>query len=322
MRNSSILFLLTMLIMNACSQNGGGSFLEESGTIEFKNIIISAKTSGEVLALLKDEGTSVSKGDTILIIDHENLELQLKQSVAAKEAAQAQLDLLKAGARKEDKRQAREMVEQAETNLNSAAADRSRFEKLYHERVITKKQFDDMEARYKIALSQFNSAKANLKKVENIARKEEITALEAKLGQAEAATELIKKGIKDSYVISPIEGQIVKAFVEVGETAAPMASLVKINDLSTAEMMLYVSEENLGKVKLGQRVEISTDSYKDKVYKGKVTFISPEAEFTPKNIQTKDERTKLVFAVKIIVPNPDQELKAGMPADAKIYIEN
>lgn len=322
MRNSSILFLLIILIVNACSQSGSDSFLEESGTIEFKNIVISAKTSGEVLALLKDEGANVSQGDTILIIDHENLELQLEQLIAARDAAQAQLDLLKAGARKEDKRQAREMVVQAEINLNSAAADRSRFEKLYGERAITKKQFDDMEARYKIAFSQFNSAKANLKKIENIARKEEVAALEAKVGQTEAAAELIKKGIKDSYVISPIEGHIVKSFVEVGETAAPMASLVKINQLRNAEMMVYVSEENLGKIKLAQKVEIQTDSYKDKVYEGRVTYISPEAEFTPKNIQTKDERTKLVFAVKIKAANPDLELKAGMPADAKIFLNN
>ena len=314
---ASVLFLS---IAAGCSNNGTDIVIEESGTVEFENVVVSAKVGGQVMHILKDEGADVSAGDTILVIDHENLELQLKQSIAARNAVQAQLDLLRSGARKEDISQAKEMVNQAETNLNLASADRSRFEKLLGERAITRKQFDDVDARYKVALSQYNAVKANLNKVENFARKEEITALEAKVNQAEAAADLIKKGIKDSYVTSPINGQIVKSFIETGETAAPMASLVKINNLDDAEMMIYVSESDLGKIKLGQRVEISNDTFKGKAYEGRVTFISPEAEFTPKNIQTKDERTKLVFAVKVKVPNRDRELKAGMPADAKIFI--
>jgi len=97
-----------------------------------------------------------------------------------------------------------------------------------------------------------------------------------------------------------------------------LSSLAKITDLSIVELVIYVPENVLGKIKTGQKAEITTDSYAGKVYEGKVIFISPEAEFTPKNIQTKDERTKLVFAVKIEVPNPNNELKAGMPADAKV----
>ncbi len=314
---ASILFLL---IVAGCSGNGSDTVIEESGTIEFENVVVSAKVGGQVIQILKDEGSDVTEGDTILVIDHENLDLQLKQSMAAKNAVQAQLDLLRSGARIEDISQAKEIVSQAETNLNLVSTDRSRFEKLLNERAITRKQFDDVDARYKVALSQYNSAKANLKKVKNMARKEEITALAAKVNQAEAAADLIKKGIRDSYITSPINGQIVKSFIETGETAAPMSSLVKINNLSNAEMIIYVSETDLGRVKLGQRVEISTDTFKDKAYEGRVTFISPEAEFTPKNIQTKDERTKLVFAVKIKASNPDRELKAGMPADAKIFI--
>ena len=98
-----------------------------------------------------------------------------------------------------------------------------------------------------------------------------------------------------------------------------MSSLVKISDLTNVELYIYVSELELGKIKLGQKAEVSVDAFKDKKFEGKVTYISPEAEFTPKNIQTKDERTKLVFAVKIELPNPDFGLKSGMPADAKIF---
>ena len=99
-----------------------------------------------------------------------------------------------------------------------------------------------------------------------------------------------------------------------------MSSLFKVSDLSKIDLIIYVSEEELGKVKLGQKADITTDSYPDKMYEGKVIYISPEAEFTPKNIQTKDERTKLVFAVKIRTNNPDFQLKSGMPADAVIHL--
>ena len=99
-----------------------------------------------------------------------------------------------------------------------------------------------------------------------------------------------------------------------------LSSLFKVSDLTKVNLIIYVSEEELGKVKLGQAADVSSDTYPDKKYEGKITYISPEAEFTPKNIQTKDERTKLVFAVKIKVKNPEFELKPGMPADAAVHL--
>jgi HlyD family secretion protein len=133
---------------------------------------------------------------------------------------------------------------------------------------------------------------------------------------------LLKKNIRDCYVVSPINGFLVKTFVERGESVTPMSSLFKVSDLDVVELVIYVSTEELGYVKLGQEADVTIDAFKDKVYKGKVTYISPEAEFTPKNIQTKDERTKLVFAVKITIPNKEYDLKSGMPADAVIKMQN
>jgi len=157
-------------------------------------------------------------------------------------------------------------------------------------------------------------------KVKKIFRPEEIEQAKANLKKAQASVDLLKKNIRDSYIISPLNGFVVKKFVEVGETVSPMSSLVKISNLSSVNLIIYVSEGDLGKIKLGQKAEITIDTYPDKKYDGKVTYISPEAEFTPKNIQTKDERTKLVFAVKIEILNKDFELKPGMPADAKIIL--
>ncbi len=299
-------------------ENGNENLIEASGNIEAINVTISAKGSGEIKEILKDEGEEVKVGDTLMLIDHELSDYQLAQAQAQVDAAQAQVNLLKSGARKEDKAQAQNSVAQAKINLESAQNDFKRFSNLYESKVITKKQFEDAKARLDISENQFHSAQENLNKVNNLARPEEIKQAEANLNRAKANLDLIKKNIKDSYINSPVNGIIVKKFAEKGETVSPASSLFRISNLKIVELTIYVSEKELGKVKLGQKVKINVDAFPEKDFAGEVIYISPEAEFTPKNIQTKDERTKLVFEVKVQVPNPNYELKAGMPADATI----
>jgi HlyD family secretion protein len=192
--------------------------------------------------------------------------------------------------------------------------------RLYDSRSITQKQYEDAVARYDLMAAQYSAANENLAKVKQIFRKEEIDQAKANLNKSIAGVDLLEKNIRDSYVLSPINGFLVKTFIENSETVTPMSSLFKVSDLDVVELVIYVSEEELGLVKLGQKAEVTIDTFKDKVYEGKVTYISPEAEFTPKNIQTKDERTKLVFAVKIEIPNKNYDLKPGMPADAQVIL--
>lgn len=315
---TNILLLLFLLIIAGCSDNGDNEFIEESGTIEATNIILSSQVSGKVNNIYANEGDLINAGDTLLIIDHDILSIKLKQSIAAKNAAEAKLNLALNGARKEDIALAKEQLNQTKANFDLANADFERMKNLFDKQAITKKQFDEIRTRFEIVNSQYNAAKENLKKIKNISRPEEITQVKANFENANANIELIKKQISDSHIVSPINGYVVQRFVELGESVNYGSSIFKISDLLKVKLVVYVNEENLGKVKLGQSVEVTNDSYKDKSYKGKVIYISPEAEFTPKNIQTKDERTKLVFAIKIEVQNPEYELKAGMPADAKI----
>ncbi|MBK7105966.1 MAG: efflux RND transporter periplasmic adaptor subunit [Ignavibacteriae bacterium] len=312
--------LLIIVLITGCGNTENNSYIEETGTIESKNVVVSSKNIGEVKSFLFEEGEKVNAGDTILIIDQEALELQLDQALAGVQISQAQLDLIKKGARSEDINQAEEMLKQAEINFNNAKNDFDRFEKLWENKSISKKQFEDISARYEVTLAQYNSAKENYKKINKIFRPEEIEQAKGNLKKAEASVNLLKKQIRDSYVTSPINGIIVKKFIEAGETVSPMSSLFKVSNLSTVELVIYVSEVELGKVKLGQKAEVNIDTYPDKNYEAKVTYISSEAEFTPKNIQTKDERTKLVFAVKLEIDNKNFDLKSGMPADAKIYL--
>jgi len=317
-----LIVLVFIFFLIGCSDGNNSDFIEESGTIETTNIVISSRASGNVKVILKNEGDKVVKNDTLIIIDHDLLKIKLKQAQAGIVAAEARLKLALTGARKEDISLAKERLNQATTNFNLAEADFKRMEILYKEQAITKKQFDDIKARFNIAKSQLNSAKQNLIKIKNISRPEEISQVRSNYENAKANIDLIKKQISDSHITSPIDGIVVERFIELGESVNYGSAIIKVSDLSKVKLVVYVNEENLGKVKLGQTAEISTDTYKDKTYTGKVIFISPEAEFTPKNIQTKDERTKLVFAVKIEIPNPDYELKAGMPADAKIKLQD
>ena len=317
----TILFLISSLMLIKCSDGDNSDYIEESGTIEATNIVISSHVSGNVEKILKNEGDKISVGDTLLVIDSDLLKIKLKQAEAGIKAAEAKLKLAVTGARKEDVNLAKEKLNQAEVNYNLAETNYKRMENLFNQQAITKKQFEEVTAKFNLAKSGLNSAKEYFTKIKNISRPEEIAQIRSNYQNAKANIELIKKQISDSYITSPINGFVVERFVELGEAVNYGSAIIKVSDLSKVKLVVYVNEENLGKVKLGQTAEISTDSYDDKIYKGKVIFISPEAEFTPKNIQTKDERTKLVFAVKIEIPNPEFELKAGMPADAKIKLQ-
>jgi len=319
--NASLKSLVIIsLFIIGCNSNENEKTLKASGNIEVIEITVSSKVTGEIKEIFKKEGELIKKGDTVLIIDHENLDYQLQQAEAGVDIAEAQLKLLKSGARQEDIKQTEEMLKQAEINFEQAKKDKERMANLFESKSITKKQLEDATARYEVSLAQLNSAKENYKKITNLARPEEIAQAEANFKKQKATLELLQKNIKDSYVISPRNGYIVKEFVEEGETVSMFASLFKVSDLSVAELVIYVSEKELGKVKLNQKAEIHIDTFKDKKYEGHVSYISPEAEFTPKNIQTEDERTKLVYAVKLRIPNQNMELKPGMPADAVIKL--
>lgn len=320
MKRIVLSLMLFSFFISSCSDKKDPNTITASGTIESVNVTVSSKLSGQVKLIAVKEGDKVKKGDLLAEIDHELLDIQLRQAEANIEGANAQLKLLISGARKEDVRSAQEQVTQAKTNLDQAKTDRDRMKALYESNTVTKKQYDDAVSRYEITLAQYNTSKENLQKVKNIIRPEEIENARANVKRNIASADLLKQNIEDCKIYSPSDGIVSKKFVEAGEIVSPSSSILKISDLQTVNLVIYVTETELAKVKLGQKADIKIDSYKDKNYEGKIIFISPEAEFTPKNIQTQDERTKMVFAVKIEISNPQFELKPGMPADAKIVM--
>ncbi|MBN1823469.1 MAG: efflux RND transporter periplasmic adaptor subunit [Endomicrobiales bacterium] len=148
--------------------------------------------------------------------------------------------------------------------------------------------------------------------------REQFDAAQAGFIKAESDLKQARIMFDESKILAPWDGIVIKKNVETGELVSPNTPLFTLGDLSRARVIIYVSLVELGKVKLGQRAEVAVDSFRDKVFKGSVTRISGKAEFTPKNVQTKDERIKEVFEVEITVPNPGMELKPGMPADVEI----
>lgn len=319
MRDCFVMFI-SVIILQSCSEKKNANEITASGNIEVTDVVVSSKGAGQIKVLSIKEGDRINKDEILVQIDHDLLDIQLRQMNANIEQAEAQLKLLQSGARIEDINMAEEQVRLSKINLDQAEADSERMRNLYETETVTKKQFDDAVTRYQQTLNLYNSALENLDKVKNIVRPEEIESAKANLKRNIANADLIKKNIEDCSIKSPVSGIVAKKFVETGEYVNPGSSLMKIADLSIAKLNIYINETDLGKIKLGQKAEVKTDSYKDKTYTGVVIYISPEAEFTPKNIQTEEERTKLVFEVKIEIPNPENELKAGMPADAMLMI--
>ena len=296
--------------------NGHKGIIEASGTLEDVEVNISAKVPGQIQSLLVDEGSRVKAGDTLAILDHATVDIQLTEAIAGVNLADAQYQLLVNGARKEDLRLAEESLRQTGATLKAAKDDYVRTKALYATKSVTKKELDDAESRYTIASAANASAEQNLAKLRRFARPEDLAAAHARLDQAKASANLLRKQISDAHIISPVAGTVTHKPVEAGELVGVGTVIATVSQLETLNLMIYVSDTDLGKVKLGQSADLVIDTYPDKTFPAKVIYISPIAEFTPKNVQTKEDRTKLVFGVKLEVPNASGILKGGMPVDA------
>ncbi len=311
------IFITLIFLLPACSNNFDDK-LFLTGTIEAIEVNVSSKVTGEVTLIKVDEGDKVSVGDTLALIDPSEYILQYQQALAAEKVAEAQYLLLFRGSRKEDIKQAEENLKQAEASYKNAKDDYERIQNLFSTGSVSSKQFDDARTRYEIAEAQLNSARQVMEKLKTGARQEEIDAAKARFEQATAQTKLIQKKISDCTILSPISGYITKRILEKGELVNYGTPIVRISNLDELYVMVYLPETNLPKIKLGNPAEIKVDAFPDRKFSGNVVYISPEAEFTPKNIQTKEERVKLVFGVKIKIPNEDHLLKVGLPADVVI----
>jgi len=262
------------------------------------------------------EGQTVEEGEVLARLDDEMLRISLRQAETGVALAENQLRLLLKGAREEDIRQMEAALAKAEENLKSAREDNDRMQTLFRSGSITQKQKEDAELRYKIAEAEYTAAMEGLKKIKNWARPEEVEAARIQLEQARANRDQVRKQLEYMEVKAPRKGTILTQGVYEGEYVAPGSTLFTLAEMDTLFLTIYVPETLLGKIRLGQRGEVWVDSVPDRGFPAEVVFISSQAEFTPRNVQTQEERVKLVYGVKLKVKNQDGVLKIGMPADA------
>jgi HlyD family secretion protein len=302
-----------------------------SGHVEATEVHVSAEVGGRILELPVDEGDRIASGDLIARLDTRDTELQIQRARAERSAADAQLRLLKAGARPEDIRQADAQVLAAEAEVTtldaerkSAALDLERFETLLAANAGSRKQRDDAQSRVDVVQERLRGARERVQAARETAarlragsRSEEIDAARARVAVVDAQLASLRKSAGDAEVRAPAAGVITQRLAEPGEVTAPRAPLVVVTDLDHAWANLFVPEPMIPRVRLGQSATVYTDAGGEGIA-GKVTFISPKAEFTPRNVQTAEERSKLVYRIKVSVDNRDGVLKPGMPVDAEL----
>lgn len=311
--------LVSLLFLVACGEQELG--VRGSGTVEATEVTVAARVQGELLSVEVDEGETVEKGAVLARIDREDLELQLRQAEQRLEGARAQLDLLLAGARSEDLRQAQAQLEQAQQALELARKSYERVRRLHEGGSATPSELDRAETEFEQARSRVSSAEAQVEKLESMARPEEVRAARARVAEAQAGVDRIRNRQAETVARAPRSGTVTTRAREAGEFVAPGAALFTIADLSTVYLTIYVPEPSLGAISLGQQAEISVDGMAERRFTGEITRISEKAEFTPKNVQTQDARAQLVFAVEIKIDNSEGIFKIGMPADARILTE-
>ncbi len=284
----SMNFLInTFLIMLAAStlgcRNRNGDRIFGSGVIEVTEVVVRSKIMGRVTDLRFEEGHEVQAGQLLALLATDELTAQERQALSASAAAQQQVSL-------------------AETNLRLAEDTYARNKELHDSGMLSEQDFYQIESQLKAARAQAEAARSAL-------------------GQAQAGLNLVRVQISNASILAPVSGTVLERNIEVGELAMAGTAICKLGDLSRPYLKIYLPENRYGRIRLGQAARITVDSYPHRFFAGRVAAIANQAEFTPKDVQTREERVKLVFAVKIAVENPGGELKPGMPADAVIDLQ-
>lgn len=297
------------------------SGIKISGNIEATEVNVGFKISGRIISRFYQEGDWVEKGKVLARLDAEDLRNHLEVAKATLASAQARLNRLLAGSRPEEIKAAEASLNQAKFDLENKEAHYERMRLLFEKGVVPKEVLDNAEATLKIARASFDKAKENYHLIKEGPRKEDIEEAKALVEQALAQVKLNETQLSYTTLFSPISGVVLVSSGEIGEVVNPGTSILTLADLEKVWLKAYIPETDLSKVKWGQEVIVTTDLQPKKEYIGKISFISSQAEFTPKQIQTEKERVTLVYRIKVDLSNKDHELKPGMPADGLILLE-
>ncbi len=306
---------LAALAALGCGGRNDGGVIHASGHIEATEVRLAAKVGGRLLALPLWEGDRAKAGAVIAQLDTTDAANDLARARAEFDAADARLRLLLAGSRREDVDRARAKLAGAEADLAQAALDLKRLEGLADRGTATLKARDDARTRKEMLTAALDADRAQLAELIAGPRPQEIEQARAQRAAAAAAIAAIEQHIADATVTAPSDGLITQRVAEPGEVLAPGALLYVLTDLLHPWLNVYVDEPSLARIHLGDPVTVRVDG-SNREFTGKVTFVAQVAEFTPKNVQTPEERAKLVFRIKVGLDNAAGVFKPGMPADA------
>ncbi|MDK9699495.1 MAG: efflux RND transporter periplasmic adaptor subunit [bacterium] len=281
-----------LLVFTGCKSSE--SQLQPTGTFEATDVAIQPLVSGRVQSVKYAEGAVVNAGDTLAVIDTELLSLQKTQSEAQLTELRATLVALRA------------QLAQVESQYKNATTKEKRQTILLEAGTTSQQMYDD------------SRLQSNLYRLQSQALTAQIGANEAQQQRIGAAIAVTERQLRDGFVLSPVKATIIERNSEPGETVTPQTVMFKIADLSSLTLKIYISETEMSRIGLGKKLIVKPDAHGEKTFEGVVSFISPVAEFTPKNIQTKKSRADLVFAVKITVLNPAGNLHPGMPAEVLV----
>ncbi|HET7292262.1 MAG TPA: efflux RND transporter periplasmic adaptor subunit [Vicinamibacteria bacterium] len=307
---------LLVLPAAACGDGRHATLILASGHVEATDVRLSAKVGGRLRSFEVNEGDAVKAGQELARIDTTDLGLLLAQARAERDQAAAELRLRLKGARAEDIAELEAQAAAAAADRDSARRDFERLQALLDRGSGTEKARDDARTRLEVTSKRLAAAEQSLLRARTGFREEEKDAARARLAALEARIAQIDQQVRDAVVSSPLDGVVTEKIAEAGELLAVAAPLAVVSNLAEPWLTVYVGEPDLGRIRLGQEADVTTDDGQTR--KGRITFISPKAEFTPKNVQTRDERVKLVYKVKIGLENRDGLFKPGMPAEASL----
>lgn len=291
------------------------------GNVDIREVDLAFDGNQRMASILVEEGDRVTKGQLLAELETERLEDRVEQA-KAKAAQQAQvLKRLEAGSRIEEIRQARANVNKARVDANNAQRTWERMRNLVHQNAVTQQKADDAQAAANAAKATLDAAQQALNLALAGSRLEDIEAARAALKADQAGLALRQRELHDARLYAPANGVIRNRILEPGAMVTPQSPVLTLALTDPLWVRAYVSEPDLGKIRLGMKATIATDSYPGKHYEGWVGFISPTAEFTPKNVEATDLRTRLVYQVRVFVRQDQNELRLGMPATVTIDLE-
>lgn len=306
------------LYVRTAANQAADTTLRLSGNIEAHESVVSFKVQGRIVELPVQEGQYVKQGDLLAKLDDDDYRQQVSVDEATVATREAELQLAVAGSRVQEIQAAKQSLIDAQADLELKRTEYKRRQALLAEQGVSKEDVDSARTQLKRAQATYERIKQTHDQIVEGTRKEEIAVRRANLDSAREALKMSRVKLAYTVLSAPVSGVVLVRQAELGEVVAAGTPVVTIADVDHLWMRGYLNETDLGRVKWGQSAMVRTDTYPGKAYNGRVSFISSQAEFTPKSVETHKERVTLVYRIKIDLENPNHELKPGMPAEAVI----